>query len=727
MTLDNVLMMRNHTEENLDSDVLIKVTKRNGKQVEFDKERIVIAIEKAMKYGSGIYKANIARIIADEVEELGRTIRSLSIYQIEDMVYYKLIQHNQEATAKAYEAYKSVQAYKRENNTTDGSILSLLGRDNDLVMTENSNKNAKLNSTQRDLIAGEVSKDIVRRKIIPSHLVHAHDNASIHIHDMDYLMQPMHNCCLIKVGDMLDNGTVINGKMIESPKSFQVACTILTQIIAQVASNQYGGQSVDIKHLGKYVAISYEKHLERSKRFVSDETKAKALAMDLLKKEIKDGVQTIQYQINTLLTTNGQSPFVTVFMNVEEGMDYEEEIAMVVEEILKQRIEGVKNELGVWITPAFPKLIYVLNESNVKKDSKYYHITELSAKCTAKRMYPDYISSKKMKEIYDGNVFSPMGCRSMLPAWYDENGIGQFEGRLNLGVQTLNLPQVGLLSEKNMDAFWNILDERLELIKEMGLIRFNLLKDVPSDVSPIHWQDGAIARLKKGEKIGPLFLDGYATVSIGYIGLHELVYYMLGKSISSAEGSEFAKEVLKYLKDKGELWKSETRLSFTLYGTPSESTAGRLCEIDNERFGDIEGVTDKGYYTNSYHVTPSEEIDAFTKLSIEAPFQNLSTGGCISYIEIPNMNNNIEAILDIMDYMYENISYAEFNTKSDYCHICGFDGEIIINDDLAWECPQCHNKNKEKMNVVRRTCGYLGENFWSKGRTKDIKDRVLHI
>lgn len=704
----------------------IRISKRNGQIVNFDADRIFFAIEKAMKKGSGIYHPDIARKIATEIEEIARNSGSFSVYKIEDLVYYKLIDYGQKATAKAYEGYKSVQAYKRANNTTDGSILSLLGRDNSDIMNENSNKNANLNSTQRDLIAGEVSKDIARRKILPSHLVHAHDNGAIHIHDMDYLMQPMHNCCLIRLGDMLDNGTVINGKMIESPKSFQVACTITTQIIAQVASNQYGGQSVDIKHLGKYVRLSYEKHLKMAKKFLSGE-EAEALADELLKKEIKDGVQTVQYQINTLLTTNGQSPFVTIFMNVEEGDEYENEIALITEEILKQRIQGIKNEKGVWITPAFPKLIYVLNESNIKDGSKYYYLTKLCAKCTAKRMYPDYISAKKMKEIYEGNVFSPMGCRSMLPAWYDSSGNPQFEGRLNLGVQTVNLPQIAICSNKDMEIFWSILEERLELIKEMGLIRYNLLKDIPSDVSPIHWQDGAIARLPKGKTIGSVFLNGYATVSIGYIGLNEVVQHMLGKSISSKEGQRFALDVLEYMKKAGDQWKQETGLAFTLYGTPSESTAGRLSDIDARRFGKVEGVTDKGYYTNSYHITPREQIDAFSKLSVEAPFQNLSTGGCISYIEIPNMNHNIEAILGLMEYMYNNISYAEFNTKSDYCHECGFDGEIIINDALEWECPNCNNKDQSKMNVVRRTCGYLGENFWSEGRTKDIKDRVLHI
>lgn len=705
----------------------VLVKKRNNTVVNFDKTRIENAIVKAMIYGSGIYKPEIAKEIAEEIMKEHENVAEVSIYDIEDKVYYKLVEKGQSETAKSYEGYKAVQSFKRTSNTTDQNILSLLQHYNEEVMYENSNKNPILNSTQRDLIAGEVSKDIVRRKILPAHLVQAHDTGAIHIHDMDYLMQPMTNCCLIRIGDMLDNGTVVNGKMIESPKSFQVACTITTQIIAQVASNQYGGQSIDIRHLGKYVRKSYEKHLKASLEIIKDEEKAKEMAMYLTKKEVRDGVQTMQYQINTLLTTNGQSPFVTIFMNVYEGMEFEEEVALVIEEIIKQRLEGIKNEVGIWITPAFPKLIYVLNESNIDEKSKYYYITELCARCTAKRMYPDYISDKKMKEIYGGNVFSPMGCRSMLPVYTNEKGEDIFEGRLNIGVQTINLPQVAILSGKNLDEFYKILDNRLDLIKEVGKIRYDLLKDVVSDVSPIHWQYGAIARLEKGETIGKLFLNGYATLSVGYIGLHEMTYHMIGESITSEKGHNFAIEVLKYIKKKADSWKSEYNLAYTLYGTPAESTAGRLCEIDIKNFGIIDGVTSRGYYTNSYHVTPSEEIDAFSKLKLESEFQTISTGGCISYIEIPNMLNNIEAILQVMKFMYENISYAEFNTKSDYCQECGFDGEIIINERGKFECPQCGNSNYSKMNVVRRTCGYLGENFWSKGRTKDIKDRVLHL
>ncbi|TRW28614.1 anaerobic ribonucleoside-triphosphate reductase [Criibacterium bergeronii] len=706
----------------------IKVIKRNGNEVLFDKMRIVRAIEKAMKYGSGIYSYSTAMDVANEIydECVDDAVTTISIFTIEDKVFNKLIAHGQNTTAQAYEAYKAVRKFQRENNTTDENIMTLVDRTNEAVITENSNKDAILNSTQRDLLAGEISKDIAMRKIIPAHLVQAHKNGSIHIHDMDYILQPMTNCCLINIGDMFENGTVINKKQIQKPKSFQVACTVLTQIIAQIASNQYGGQSVDLKHLAQFVPISYQKYYNQVIEEVQDEEVASRLAEKLTKKELKSGIQTIQYQVNTLLTTNGQAPFVTMFMNLKEGMPYEKEMAMIVEEVLKQRIEGIENAAGVKITPSFPKLVYVLNESTTK-GGKYYYITKLAAQCTAKRMYPDYISEKKMSEIYEGNCFSPMGCRSFLPAYKDEKGEYKFEGRLNIGVQTINLPQVAILAEKDKDKFYSILDERLNLIKEMGLLRYNLLKNQPSDVSPIHWQYGGLARLDQGEKIGKLFLDGYATVSVGYIGLHETVYSMLGESITTKEGHQFAVDILNFMRERANQWKRETRLAFTLYGTPGESTAGRLCEVDQKNFGIIEGVTDRGYYTNSYHVTPSEEIDAFNKLKLEAEFQTISTGGSISYIEIPNMTNNTQVIETVIDFMYNNITYAEFNTKSDYCQVCGYDGEIIINDDLEWECPQCHNKDMQKMNVVRRTCGYLGENFWSKGRTKDIKDRVLHL
>ena len=714
---------------------MTKVVKRDGREVSFNKEKIVIAIEKAMKYGSGIYEGGIASEIASEIEAIGEATKTLYIYQIEDMVYHKLIERNHIETAKAYEGYRAIQEFKRENNTTDDSILGLLNFVNEEVMNENSNKNARIASTQRDLIAGEVSKDIARRKLIPSHLIQAHDEGAIHIHDLDYIMQPIFNCCIIDLADMLKHGTVINGKLVETPKSFQVACTVTTQIVAQVASNQYGGQSISgiDKILAPYVRVSFEKY----KKFVIKEMELANIELSIddinkiawsrTEEEVKAGVQTIQYQINTLMTTNGQAPFLTLMLHFEEDYEYAKEAALIQKEILEQRLEGIKNEQGVYITPAFPKIIYVLDEHNIHEDSEYYYLTELASKCTAKRMYPDYISAKKMRKIYEGNVFAPMGCRALLSTYKDENDEYKFDGRFNIGVTSINLPQIALTSEGDLDLFWNILDERLELVKEMGLVRYNLLKDVTSDVSPIHWQHGAIARMGKGEKIGKFLKGGYATVTLGYIGLYETVRFMLGKTHTSDEGKALALEIMELLKAKTIEWREETDLAFALYGTPSENMAGRLCEIDRKRFGDIEDITDKGFYVNSYHVDTREEIDAFSKLKFESVFQEISTGGSISYVEIPNMNHNTEAILEVMKYMYDNILYAEFNTKSDYCHECGFDGEIIINDDLEWECPQCHNKNKDKMNVVRRTCGYLGENFWGEGRTKDIKSRVLHL
>ncbi|HEY4543971.1 MAG TPA: anaerobic ribonucleoside-triphosphate reductase [Tissierellaceae bacterium] len=714
---------------------MIKVIKRDGREVPFDSQKIVIAIEKAMKYGSGIYDEAIAEQIADEIYKIADITKSLSIRQIEDMVYHKLIENDHVETAKAYEGYRAIQEFKRENNTTDDSILGLLNFVNEEVMNENSNKNARIASTQRDLIAGEVSKDIAKRKLIPSHLIQAHDEGAIHIHDLDYIMQPIFNCCIIDLEDMLKNGTVINGKMVESPKSFQVACTVTTQIVAQVASNQYGGQSISgvDKTLAPYVRVSFEKYkkqiIKEQEDFYGevDEEVVEKVAWRRTKREIEAGVQTIQYQINTLMTTNGQSPFLTLMLYFEEDYEYAYEAALIQEEILRQRLEGIKNEQGVYITPAFPKIIYVLDEHNVNKDSKYYYITELAAKCTAKRMYPDYISAKKMREIYEGNIFAPMGCRAFLSTFKDENDEYKFHGRFNIGVTSINLPQIALIADGDMDLFWNIFTERLELVKEMGLVRYNLLKDVTSDVSPIHWQHGAIARMEKGEKIDKFLKGGYSTVTLGYIGIYEAVRHMLGVPHTTEEGRQFALDIMNYMKDKTVEWREETDLAFALYGTPSENMAGRLCEIDKKRFGIVEDVTDKGFYVNSYHVDTRQEIDAFSKLKFEADFQKISTGGSISYIEIPNMNHNTEAILEVMKFMYDNILYAEFNTKSDYCHVCGFDGEIIINDDLEWECPQCHNKNKDKMNVVRRTCGYLGENFWGEGRTRDIKSRVLHL
>ncbi len=715
----------------------MKVIKRTGECVDFDKNKIVVAIEKAMHSSSGVYEEGQAERIANEIEDFARVIKEpMTIHGIEEQVYYKLLQYNNPATAKAYESYRSVQAFKRQINTIDDEIVGILNRSNTSVMDENSNKDAKIVSTQRDLIAGEVSKDIARRIIMPTDIVMAHDSGAIHFHDMDYIIQPMFNCCLINLKDMLTNGTVINGKKIDSPKSFQVACTVTTQIIAQVASGQYGGQSINgiDTILAPFVRKSFNKYLsavtEEQREIYGmepDLEKAEEIAWKRTKKEVKDGIQTMQYQINTLMTTNGQAPFVTLFMHFMPGFEYEKEAALIQEEILNQRLEGIKNEADVYVTPAFPKLIYVLDEHNVHEDSKYYYLTKLAAKCTAKRMYPDYISAKKMRELYEGNVFSPMGCRSFLAPWKNEDGEYVFDGRFNMGVVSLNLPQIGILSGGDEDKFWEILEKRLELVKKALMFRYELLENVTSDVSPIHWQYGAIARLKKGEKVTKLLQNGYATISMGYIGLYEATKLVTGKSHTDPEAKEFALKVMQRLRKACDDWKAETHLGFALYGTPAESLTNRFCQIDRRRFGEIKDITDKGYYTNSYHVDVRENISVFDKFDFESEFQKLSTGGMISYAEIPNMTNNIEAVATLVKYIYDHIAYAEFNTKSDYCHECGFDGEIKLNDDNEWECPNCHNHDKSKLTVIRRTCGYLGENFWNEGRTKEIGARVLHI
>lgn len=716
----------------------MEVIKRDGTKVPFDKNKISLAIEKAMNSSSGIYQEGIADKIASEIEEECKVLdHPVSIYSIEDIVYYKLIENNNPATAKAYESYKSIQTYKRNTNTTDEGIIGLINNTNEELIDENSNKNAHIVSTQRDLIAGEVSKDIARRKLIPLDIIQAHDSGAIHFHDMDYIIQPMFNCCLINLKDMLDNGTVINGKKIDSPKSFQVACTVTTQIIAQVASAQYGGQSINgiDRILAPYVRKSFNKYvkqiIEEQRDFYGIEDPdmeiVHKIAWRRTKKEVKDGIQTIQYQINTLMTTNGQSPFVTLFMYFKPDYEYAKEAALIDEEILTQRYEGIKNSDNVYITPAFPKLIYVLDEHNVHEDSPYYYLTKLAAKCTAKRMYPDYISAKKMREIYEGNVFAPMGCRAFLSPWKNEKGEYVWDGRFNMGVVSINLPQIGILARGDEEKFFKILDKRLEICHKALLVRYNLLKDVTSDVSPIHWQYGAIARLKPGEKIGSLLKGGYATITLGYIGIYEASILVKGQSHTTPEGEKFALKVIKTLKNAVLKWRKEDDLGYALYGTPAESLTYRFCSIDKARFGDIKDVTDKGYYTNSYHVDVREPISVFDKFKFESQFQEISTGGCISYVEIPNMNNNIEAVLTMVKYIYDNITYGEFNTKSDYCHECGFDGEIICNDDNQWECPRCHNKDRRKLTVIRRTCGYLGENFWNEGRTKEIKSRVLHI
>ena len=709
---------------------LMKVVKRDGSVVDYDRSKIITAIQKANAEVSEEEQLSLDRIeaIVSRIEDLGRD--KLPVEEIQDLVEQGLVNENKFYLAKTYIIYRYTRALVRKQNTTDESILSLLRNENKELAEENSNKNTMIAATQRDYIAGEVSRDLTRRILLPEYISKAHDEGAIHFHDADYFIQPIFNCCLINIGDMLDNGTVMNGKLIESPKSFQVACTVTTQIIACVASNQYGGQSVDMSHLGKYLRRSREKfrkHISYECAGLVDEATVERLVDDRVRDELKSGVQTIQYQINTLMTTNGQSPFVTLFLNLQEGDPYLEENAMIVEEVLRQRLEGIKNEKGVYITPAFPKLVYVLDEHNCLKGGKYDYITELAVKCSAKRMYPDYISAKKMRENYEGNVFSPMGCRSFLSPWKDENGNYKFEGRFNQGVVSLNLPQIGILARGDEEKFWQLLDQRLQLCFEALMCRHNALKNVRSDSSPIHWQYGAIARLPKGAPIEPLLYGGYSSISLGYIGLYEVTKLVKGCSQTTPEGQAFSLKVMERLRSACDTWKKETNIGFALYGTPAESLCYRFARIDKERFGTIPDVTDKGYYTNSYHVDVREHIDAFSKFTFESQFQKISTGGCISYVEIPNMRHNLEALKEVVRFIYDNIQYAEFNTKSDYCQCCGYDGEITINDDLQWECPVCHNTDQAKMNVTRRTCGYLGENYWNVGKTKEIKSRVLHL
>ena len=706
------------------------VIKRDGQEVNYNRSKIIVAIGKANEE-----VPEEERISDQEIEEIvsyveTRKRKRILVEDIQDIIEQKLMALGKFDLAKRYIVYRYTRELVRRANTTDDSILSLIKNSNKEVMEENSNKNATAASTQRDLIAGEVSKDLTKRLLLPEKIAKAHEEGILHFHDADYFVQPIFNCCLINIQDMLDNGTVMNGKLIESPKSFQVACTVMTQIISAVASSQYGGQSVDLKHLGKYLRKSHDKYEKAYRAHFGDEfddDTIEKLVQDRLKDELKSGVQTIQYQINTLMTTNGQSPFVTLFLNLDENNEYIEENAMIVEEILRQRLEGIKNEKGVYVTPAFPKLIYVLDENNCLKGGKYDYITYLAVKCSAKRMYPDYISAKKMRENYEGNVFSCMGCRSFLSPWKDENGNYKFEGRFNQGVVSINLPQIGILAKGNEEVFWKLMDERLQLCFEALMCRHNALKGTLSDVSPIHWQYGAIARLDKGEKIDPLLYGGYSTMSLGYIGLYEVTKLMKGVSHTDPVGEEFALRVMNHMKEATDRWRDETNIGFSLYGTPAESLCFRFARIDLEKFGEIKDITDKGYYTNSYHVDVREKIDAFSKFSFESQFQKISSGGSISYVEIPNMRHNLEALEEVVKFIYDNIQYAEFNTKSDYCHVCGYDGEIKINDDLEWECPQCGNKDHSKMNVTRRTCGYLGENFWNVGKTKEINARVMHL
>lgn len=708
----------------------MKVTKRDGRVVEYDRNKIVVAIQKANAEVDRYEQVSEEKIDAIVAGIENKHADNLMVEDIQDMIEQKLMSEHKYALAKKYIIYRYTREMVRRANTTDDSIMSLIQNSNKDVMEENSNKNAYIASTQRDLIAGEVSKDLTKRVLLPEKIVKAHEEGVLHFHDMDYFLQSIFNCCLINIGDMLEHGTVMNGKLIESPKSFQVACTVMTQIISAVASSQYGGQSVDVRHLGKYLRLTkekYQKHYQEKYGDTVPKEVQESFVMDRLHDELRSGVQTIQYQINTLMTTNGQSPFVTIFLYLDKDDPYIEENAMIIEEILKQRIEGIKNEKGVYVTPAFPKLIYVLDEHNCLKGGKYDDLTRLAVKCSAKRMYPDYISAKKMRENYEGNVFSCMGCRSFLAPWKDENGEYQFEGRFNQGVVSLNLPQIAIVAEGDEEKFWELLEERLALCFEALMCRHRALEGTLSDVSPIHWQYGAIARLKPGETIDKLLHDGYSSISLGYIGVYETTKLMTGVSQTDPKGTNFALRLMKRLRLACDTWKLETGLGFALYGTPAESLCYRFAEIDKKRFGVIKDVTDKGYYTNSYHIDVREKVDAFTKFTFESQFQNISSGGAISYVEIPNMRHNIEALEDVVRFIYDNIQYAEFNTKSDFCHICGYDGEIIINDDLEWECPQCHNKDKNKMNVTRRTCGYLGENFWNVGKTKEINARVLHL
>lgn len=705
----------------------LSIIKRDGSKAEFDKLKIENAILKAMKYGSGVLEEDIAKDIAEEIEKIYlQGSPSPTVSKVEELVYKELIDHKQELTAKAYEGYRAVQSFKREVNTTDDSILGLLDKSNEDVLNENSNKNGQLASTQRDLMAGEVSKDIARRKLIPAHIVQAHDEGVLHYHDMDYAIQPIHNCMLINLEDMLTNGTVINNKLVESPKSFATACTVTTQIIAQIASGQYGGNSITIKHIAPFLRVSYNKYFEKYKEKYSLEM-AHELAEDRMLEELKSGIQTIRYQLSTLHTSNGQSPFSTIYLEIEEGGEFEREEALICEEMILQRLEGMKNYRGQEIGEEFPKLVYLLDEHNCLEGGKYDYITKLAAKCNTKRLVPDYQSAKIMRRNYDGETFPPMGCRSHLSNWKDENGNYKWYGRFNQGVVSLNLVQVALTANKDMDKFWEVLDERLSLCREALMVRHNLLLGTSSDISPIHWQHGGIARLEKGEKIDSLLKGGYSTLSLGYVGIYEMTQAMLGVSHTTKEGEEFALKVMNHLKDACDSWKAETGLGFGLYGTPGESLTSRFCRIDKQKFGEIENVTDRMYYTNSYHVHVTEEIDAFEKLKFESQFHDISLGGCISYVEVPDMSKNLPAVEQIINYIYHNIQYAEINTKPDVCFKCGYTGEIKLDDDMQWYCPNCGNKDKDEMQVMRRTCGYIGSNMWGKGRTQEISQRVLHL
>ena len=724
----------------------MRIIKRNGAEVGFDITKIIIAITKANEAVAEADRMTPVQIqrIAESVElQCQKMNRAPTVEEIQDMVEHHIMAHGAFEVAKHYITYRYTRSLVRKSNTTDDKILSLIECNNEEAKQENSNKNPVVNSTQRDYMAGEVSRDITNRILLPKDIVDAHNEGIIHFHDTDYYAQHMHNCDLVNLEDMLQNGTVITGTLIEKPHSFATACNIATQIVAQVASNQYGGQSISLTHLAPFVQVSREK-IRASVRDEFDtvgvsvtEDKINAIAEKRLREEIRRGVQTIQYQVVTLLTTNGQAPFITVFMYLGEARSEQEraDLADIIEEMLLQRYQGVKNEKGVWVTPAFPKLIYVLEEDNIHEDSKYWYLTQLAAKCTAKRMVPDYISEKKMLELKvdkngEGHCYPCMGCRSFLTPYVDENGKPKYYGRFNQGVVTVNLPDIALSSGGNIEKFWRIFDERMELCHRALLCRHERLKGTLSDAAPILWQYGACARLKKGEPIDKLLYGGYSTISLGYAGLYECVKYMTGKSHTDPSATPFALEIMNALNAACKKWKAQHNIDFSLYGTPLESTTYKFAKCLQKRFGVVEGITDKGYVTNSYHVHVTEPIDAFKKLEFEAQFQHLSPGGAISYVEVPDMQNNLDAVLEVMKFIYDHIIYAELNTKSDYCQVCGWDGEIeIVEQDgkLIWKCPQCGNTDQDKMNVARRTCGYIGTQFWNQGRTQEIKDRVLHL
>ena len=720
----------------------MKIIKRSGAEVDFDISKIIAAVQKAnesVPVAERMTQEQILRISNQVMASCEEMKRAMNVEEIQDLVENQIMDLRAFGVARNYITYRYKRALVRKSNSTDEQILSLIECNNEEVKQENSNKNPTVNSVQRDYMAGEVSKDITRRFLLPPDIVEAHEKGLIHFHDADYFAQHMHNCCLVNLEDMLQNGTVISETMIEKPKSFATACNIATQCVAQIASAQYGGQSISLAHLAPFVQVSREKYRKKvreefeAEQLELDEEKMNDIAEMRLREEIKQGVQMIQYQVISLMTTNGQAPFVTVFMYLDEVPEGQlrDDLAMIIEEMLYQRIRGVKNEKGIYITPAFPKLIYTLEEDNIHEDSKYYYLTKIAAECTAKRMVPDYISEKIMKQLKAGNCYTCMGCRSFLTVYKDENENYKFYGRFNQGVVTLNLVDIACSSGGDLDQFWKIFDERLELCRKALMCRHNRLKGTPSDVAPILWQHGALARLKPGETIDKLLYNGYSTISLGYAGLCECTRYMTGKSHTDEEATPFALAVMQHLNDACKRWKSETNIDFSVYGTPLESTTYKFAKALQKRFGIIPGVTDKNYITNSYHVHVTEQIDAFTKLKFEAQFQKLSPGGAISYVEVPDMQNNLDAVLSVMKYIYDNIMYAELNTKSDYCQICGFGGEIkIVKDNhgkLVWECPNCGNRDQTKMNVARRTCGYIGTQYWNQGRTQEIQERVLHL